>query len=50
MYNQTDSKKHSIMSQMIPAYGFYDRIGDGLAESLVNLFEIFFGMIARFRR
>ena len=50
MYNQTNSKNHSIMSHMIPAYGFYDRIGDGLAEVLVNIFEIFFGMIARFRR
>lgn len=49
MYNQPGSKNHSILSQMIPAYGFYDRVGDGLAEGLINLFEVFFGLVARFR-
>jgi len=50
MYNQTDSKNHSVMSQMIPAYGFYERVGDGLAEGLVNLVEVFLSLVARFRR
>lgn len=35
---------------MIPGYGFYDRVGDGLAEALVNIFEVFYGLVARFRR
>jgi hypothetical protein len=50
MYHQTGSKKHSVIGQIIPAYGFYDRMGEGLAEGLVNILEKFFGLIARFRR
>ncbi len=50
MYNQTSNKNHSIISQMIPAYGFYDRMGDGLAEGLVNLLEKIFDLVASFRR
>jgi len=50
MYNQTNSINSGFGGQVVPAYGFYDRIGNGLAEGLVNIFEKLFGLLAWFRR
>ena len=50
MYKQTDRKNFSVIDQVVPAFGFYNRIGDGLAESLVNIIEACIALVARFRR
>jgi hypothetical protein len=50
MYNQTNNSNPGIIGLVIPAYGFYDRIGNGLAEDLVNIFEKLFALLAWFRR
>jgi hypothetical protein len=50
MYSQTNGNYSGIIGQVVPAYGFYDRIGNGLAESLVNIFEKLFALLAWFRR
>jgi hypothetical protein len=50
MYNQNNSSNSGIIDQVVPAFGFYDRIGDGLAESLVNIFEKLFALLAWLRR
>jgi hypothetical protein len=50
MFNQHTDKNQSILTNIVPAYGYYDRMGNSLAESLVNFFEIISDLLARFRR
>ena len=50
MFNQHRDTDNKIVSQLVPGYGYYDRLGDSLAESLVNMFEAIFSLFASLRR
>jgi len=50
MFNQHNGKNHSNMGQLVPGYGYYDRMGDSLAEGLLNLVENIISLFAGLRR
>jgi hypothetical protein len=50
MFNQTPVNKHGGIGQLVPGYGFYDRLGGRLAETLVTLVEGLLSLCASLRR
>lgn len=50
MINQHNSKNQSNMGQLIPGYAYYDRLGDSLAEALLNLIENIISLFTSLRR
>jgi len=50
MFNQNSARNRSNLGQIIPGYGYYDRMGDSLAENLLNLVEAMLSLVAFLRR
>ena len=50
MFNQHNENPESNLGQLIPGYGYYDRLGDRLAESLLNLVETIISLLSSSRR
>ena len=50
MFNKHRDTDNNIVSQLVPGYGYYDRLGDSLAESLLNMVEAIFSLFASLRR
>jgi hypothetical protein len=39
MFDEDSNKNHAPICNFVPGYSFYNNIGYGLAEMLVNIFE-----------
>jgi len=50
MFNHHNAKNSSNIGQLIPGYGYYDSLGDSLAEGLLNLVEGVLSLFASLRR
>ena len=50
MFNRHSANNEANIGQLVPGYGFYDRLGSSLAEGLVNLVEAIFSLFASMRR
>lgn len=50
MYRDNSYRKHPSICNLVPAFAFYSRVGDGLAEGLVHLFEGIWALLNSFRR
>ena len=50
MFNKPSIPQHPPVEHFVPGYPFYDRIGTGLAEKLVELIEFIAATLVPFRR
>jgi hypothetical protein len=50
MFNQHRADNASNISHLVPGYGYYDRLGDSLAEGLLDLIEAIASLFASMRR
>ena len=50
MYTNGSKPRHPPIVHLVPGYGFYERIGAGLAENLVNLIELLVAVFNPARR
>ena len=50
MFDQRNASNNQHVTQLIPGYGYYDRLGDSLAEGLLNLVEMIFSLFDYLRR
>ena len=49
MYKHKSNTKQAPICDLIPGYGFYNNMGNGLAENLVNAFDWIADFIKRSR-
>ena len=49
MYRHKSNTKQAPICDLVPGYGFYNNMGNGLAENLVNAFDWITDFITRSR-
>jgi hypothetical protein len=50
MFCDNSYDKHPSICNLVPGFAFYSRVGDGLAEGLVNLLEGIWALVNSLRR
>ena len=50
MYDNDSQRNHPPLCNLVPGFAFYNSVGSGLAENLVDLFEAIAGVIANIKR
>ena len=49
MYKEKSNTDQAPICDLVPGFGFYNNMGDGLAENLVNAFDWITGFLTRSR-
>ena len=49
MYKEKPNTEQAMICDLIPGFGFYNNMGDGLAENLVNAFDWIADFLTRSR-
>ena len=50
MYNERNNRSQLSYCDFVPGYEFYNIVGNGLAEDLINIFERLYDFMASIRR
>ena len=49
MYKEKSNTEQALICDLIAGFGFYNKMGDGLAENLVNAFDWITDFLTRLR-